>query len=115
MSRYSAFLLGAALAFAGGCTLAPEYERPAAPVPDAWPDGQAHPDAADGREAPLATELAWREFVADARLAKLIETALAGNRDLRTAALNVERARAYYGVARAELWQIGRASCRERV
>ncbi|HNU26466.1 MAG TPA: efflux transporter outer membrane subunit [Planctomycetota bacterium] len=104
MSRYSAFLLGAALAFAGGCTLAPEYERPAAPVPDAWPDGQARPDAADGREAPLATELAWREFVADARLAKLIETALAGNRDLRTAALNVERARAYYGVARAELW-----------
>jgi multidrug efflux system outer membrane protein len=45
----------------------------------------------------------WREFIADERLQKIIETALNNNRDLRLAALNVERARAYYGIQRAEL------------
>jgi multidrug efflux system outer membrane protein len=45
----------------------------------------------------------WREFIADERLQKIIETALNNNRDLRVAALNVERARALYGVQRAEL------------
>jgi len=26
------------LSVLGGCSLAPTYERPAAPVPDVWPD-----------------------------------------------------------------------------
>ncbi len=103
MSRCPALLLGAAIAFSGGCTLAPDYEKPEAPVPGAWPTGGAYKEVAGAREAPPATELAWREFVADARLAKLVEMALTGNRDLRAAALNVERARAYYGIARSAL------------
>jgi multidrug efflux system outer membrane protein len=47
--------------------------------------------------------LPWREFFTDDRLRKVIETALRNNRDLRIAASNVERARAYYGIQRAGL------------
>jgi len=86
----------------GGCTLAPRYERPASPVPAQWPTGAAYPVAADA-VAPQASMPVWREFLPDERLQKVIETALANNRDLRLAALNVDRARAYYGIQRAEL------------
>jgi len=53
--------------------------------------------------APTGAELKWQEFFTDERLQKIIETALRNNRDLRLAALNVERARAIYGIQRAEL------------
>jgi multidrug efflux system outer membrane protein len=53
--------------------------------------------------APAAAEVQWREYFTDERLRKVIETALRNNRDLRVAALNVERARAVYGIARADL------------
>jgi multidrug efflux system outer membrane protein len=53
--------------------------------------------------APLAADLNWRKFFTDEKLQQAIGTALANNRDLRLAALNVERARAMYGIQRAEL------------
>jgi len=86
-----------------GCTLAPKYTRPEAPVPASWPSGPAYDNAPVSPGAPAAAELTWREFFTDDRLRKVIETALKNNRDLRTAALNVERARAVYGIARADL------------
>jgi len=88
---------------AAGCTLAPKYERPAAPVPTEWPKGAAYqaPESAAG--APMAADLKWREFFTDEKLQKVIETALSNNRDLRLAVLNMERARALYGIQRAEL------------
>ncbi|MBM4087276.1 MAG: efflux transporter outer membrane subunit, partial [Planctomycetes bacterium] len=51
-----------------------------------------------------APALKWQEFFADEKLQKLIETALKNNRDLRLAALNVERAQALYGIQRGELF-----------
>jgi len=81
----------------GGCTLVPEYKRPDAPVPSRWQAG------ADPVKGVSAADLPWREFFADPRLQKVIETALRNNRDLRLAALNAEKARALYGVQRAEL------------
>jgi len=86
-----------------GCTLAPEYTRPAAPVPADWPSGAAYAEAPKEPSAPQARELPWREFIPDERLRGVIETCLAGNRDLRLAALNVERARAIHGIQRASL------------
>jgi len=53
---------------------------------------------------PPATEISWQEFFRDERLQRIIATALNNNRDLRIAALNVERARGLYGVQRAELY-----------
>lgn len=83
-----------------GCTMAPKYERPEAPVPAQWPTGAAYMETASAKQA---SPLAWREFITDARLREIIETALANNRDLRVAAMNVEKARAMYGIGRVSL------------
>jgi multidrug efflux system outer membrane protein len=90
----AALTLVAAAALAG-CSFTPKYERPAAPVAATFPD-QAAPVAAQ------ADNMAWREFVGDARLRDLIALALANNRDLRVATLNIEQVRAQYQVRRAD-------------
>jgi multidrug efflux system outer membrane protein len=48
--------------------------------------------------------LTWQEFISDEHLQKVITLALDNNRDLRIATLNVERAKALYGIQRAELF-----------
>lgn len=101
--RKTVLLLSLTAVFFTGCTLMPEYKRPDAPVPSGWPSGPAYKDTSSGQNAPLAADLKWRQFFTDKQLSKIIETALANNRDLRVAALNVERARALYRVQRAEL------------
>jgi multidrug efflux system outer membrane protein len=97
------FLLVGLFAFLTGCTLIPEYTKPEAPVPATWPSGPAYKETQAAPGAPLAADLKWREFFTDERLQKIIETALNNNRDLRLAALTVERARALYRIQRAEL------------
>jgi len=89
--------------FLCGCTLMPKYSRPAAPVPAAWPSGPAYKEPPATGPAPLTAEVKWRQFFTDAQLQKIIDTALQNNRDLRVAALNVEKARALYRIQRAEL------------
>lgn len=81
-----------------GCTMAPSYERPAAPVAA----GIGEAVRADVDRA-LAADIGWREFFADPQLQQLIEQALLNNRDLRIAALNVEAAQAQYRIQRAQL------------
>lgn len=103
MNRNFSLLIFVIVAFLGGCTLAPEYTRPASPVPADWPTGAAYDETKHTASAPAAAELPWWEFFADERLQQIIGIALNNNRDLRLAALNVERARAYYGIQRAEL------------
>jgi multidrug efflux system outer membrane protein len=83
--------------------LAPKYTQPQAPVPADWPKGEAYKETKTAAGAPAATEVKWQEFFTDAKLQQIIGTALKNNRDLRLAALNVERARALYGIQRAEL------------
>ena len=90
-------LLPLALALGGCMSLAPKYERPAAPVAPAYPDAAS---AAAANEA--AAGIAWQRFFADARLKQLIELSLANNRDLRVSILNIEQARAAYQIRRAE-------------
>jgi len=87
-----------------GCTMAPKYVRPAAPVPAEWPTGPAYDRAEIKAGTPVTPECDWREFFTDLKLRWIIELALKNNRDLRLAALNVEMARAMYGVQRAELF-----------
>ena len=82
----------------GACSFTPTYERPAPPVAAAYPGASATPG---GR---AASEIPWREYFTDARLTKLIEIALANSRDLKVAALNVERARAQFQIQRADQW-----------
>lgn len=84
------------------CTMIPEYKRPEAPIPKEWPKGEAY-SSLKYEELPKAAELKWNDFLVDEKLQKIVEKALSNNRDLRLVALNVERARAYYGIQRAEL------------
>ena len=78
-------------------TMAPRYDRPAAPVAAAFPDA-----AASGATTGVApTAQPWQAYFQDARLSQLIAAALANNRDLRVSMLNIEVARAQVGLARA--------------
>ncbi|UYY76595.1 efflux transporter outer membrane subunit [Sphingomonas sp. R1] len=93
MKRALTLLSTAALA---GCSMAPKDVRPAAPVPTSWPVGDSY---LRENEATLPA-LNWRDVFRDARLQRLIEQALANNRDLRVAAANIAAARAQYQVQR---------------
>ncbi len=89
-----------AMVWVAGCSMTPVYERPAAPVPEAWPALQAATALGDSGRAPTLRE--WREYFPDPRLQALIAAALEHNRDLRIALARVEEARAQAGIARAE-------------
>jgi multidrug efflux system outer membrane protein len=92
------------IACLAGCTMIPAYVRPTPPIPAGWPTGPAYKAADDNRTGPPATGVGWREFYADERLQKVIALALANNRDLRVAALNIERTRSLYRIQRAALF-----------
>jgi outer membrane protein, multidrug efflux system len=106
-------LMAAAVAlFAAGCTMAPKYQRPAAPVDQTFPTGgiydrqpEAASSASNGRtaDAKAAVDIGWRDFFADARLQQIVALALKNNRDLRVSMLNVVSARAQYQITRASL------------
>lgn len=102
MRRKLLSLLAITAVLLTGCTMIPKYSRPEAPVPASWPSGPAYKETSTPG-APAAADLQWREFFADERLQQVIETSLKNNRDLRVAALNVERARALYRIQRADL------------
>ncbi|WP_415877287.1 efflux transporter outer membrane subunit [Burkholderia ubonensis] len=89
----------AALALAG-CSLAPRYERPEAPVPSSYAPADGAPSAAQPSSPALLDD--WRTYFTDPALQAWIDAALANNRDLRVAAGRVEEARALYGVQRAD-------------
>ncbi|HZW20735.1 efflux transporter outer membrane subunit [Noviherbaspirillum sp.] len=88
-----------AAAVLSACSMAPVYQRPDAPIATVYP---AESGPAAGQIAYVTADAGWREFFQDARLRALIETALANNRDLRTAALRIEEARAQYNVVAAD-------------
>src|SRR2546422_9234551 len=110
-TNVSALAAAAALAaLLTGCNLAPQHRTPDMPVPDTVGSTAAMPAQADEASLQAAAALGW---VQSQQLREVIALALANNRDLRVAVESIERARAQYGITRAD--QIGRASCRERV
>ncbi len=82
------------------CTLEPHYERPAVPVASTWTDKSRPPT----NNTTKAADTGWRQFFPDPGMQRLIELALANNRDMRIAALNVQATQAQYRVQRAELF-----------
>lgn len=96
--KYSLITQAVLAAMLAGCaSMAPDYQRPAAPVAEQWP-------AQASNQGTPAADIGWREFLLDNRLQQLVELALQNNRDLRVAALNIEQARAEYQVQRADLF-----------
>ena len=92
-----------------GCTMMPEYKRPALPVTDAWPAVGADPGA-DAHEASFSgksahgrvADIAWEDYFESDSLRALIKRTLEHNRDLRVALLNIEKAKATYRIQHAE-------------
>lgn len=82
--------------------LAPRYEQPVAPVESQWP--VSVDTKSDALEPASAANVTWAEFYSDVHLRQLIGTAMAQNRDLRVTALNIEVARAQYGITRQSQW-----------
>ena len=96
--RGTGTLLAAVALLLCGCgSMAPPHERPALPVTDRYPA-----DAPIPASGTAAAGLDWRDYFADPRLRQLIARALDASRDLRSAALRVQEARAAYGIQRAE-------------
>jgi len=86
-----------AAALLTGCTVGPNYQRPAIPVPATFrsPVGTPTTD-------PMSLgDLKWFDVFKDQRLQELERTALAQNYDLRDAAARVEAASAQLGVTRS--------------
>ncbi|MEN5215099.1 efflux transporter outer membrane subunit [Pseudomonas pudica] len=98
-----------------GCSLIPDYQRPAADVPASWPQGAAYAAPAKADDGPL---MAWQSVFQDLALQRLVDQALANNTDLRQAALNVEAYRALHRIQRAEQFpqvDLGASGSRQRV
>ncbi|MDD1139400.1 efflux transporter outer membrane subunit [Pseudomonas sp. TNT2022 ID233] len=79
----------------GGCSMAPTYERPAAPVADTWAGQSA-------KQGSPINQLAWQTFIVDPELRRLVVIALDNNRSLRQTLLDIEQARAQYRIQRAD-------------
>ncbi|MBV8728608.1 MAG: efflux transporter outer membrane subunit [Acidobacteriia bacterium] len=80
-----------------GCTVGPNYKRPAVAVPTAF----RAPDPLPPGEAASFADLKWFEVFKDEELQQLIRTALERNYDLRDAVTRVEEARASLGSVRS--------------
>lgn len=79
-----------------GCSLAPNYQRPEAPVAASWtPTVEATGSFA-------ADVLDWKTFIIDPQLHRVVDAALSNNRSLCQALLDIEAARAQYRVQRAD-------------
>jgi multidrug efflux system outer membrane protein len=106
--RLRAALTGLAALVAAGCTLGPDYRRPAVPTPDAWRS------ATEG--AGSLADLAWWELFRDETLQALVHETLDANKDLRIAVARVAQARAQLGFTRsAQFPQVdGNASAETR-
>jgi outer membrane protein, multidrug efflux system len=81
-----------------GCSMAPAYVRPGAPVPASWPVGDAYLRQSEASLPQIDTATIFP----DPRLQRLFAIAAANSRDLRIAAANVAAARASYQIQRAD-------------
>lgn len=105
--------LAMVLGVAGCASMAPTYERPALLVPETYAT-----IAAPAAAVTQAAAMGWRDYFVDERLRSLIDQALEHSRDLRSAVLRVDEARAAYRIQRADglpMVAAGAASLRGRV
>ena len=90
-------VITACLLVAGCTSLAPPFEQPPLQV-------AARFDTSDAAHAVDAAQIGWRDHFTDPDMQRVIGLALANNRDLRSAMLRVEEARAAYAIGRSDHW-----------
>ncbi len=83
------------LALLTSCNIEPKYVKPKADVPF---------KSVENPYKKKITQISWREFFKSPDLQRIIQLALDNNKDLKTAALNVEIAEGTHGVARSNLF-----------
>ncbi len=88
-------VLPVAAALLAGCQFAPKYDKPVPPVAETYPN-------ATQAASKAAADIGWRDFFPDPELQQVIATALANNRDLKTATLQIAEARALYDIQGAD-------------
>ncbi len=110
MRRSAVVICAVTIAALSACTMEPHYSRPAAPVAPTW-----NGNAAGAADKTDVADLGWRQFFPDPVLQRLIALALANNRDLRVAILNVQAAQAQYRIQRADLFPTVSATGLEEV
>jgi len=110
MKRSAVAICAVVAAVVSACTMEPHYSRPAAPVAATW-----NGNAAGAADNTSVADLGWRQFFPDPVLERLIGLALANNRDLRVAVLNVQAAQAQYRIQRADLFPTVAATGLEQV
>jgi len=82
-----------------GCSMIPQYQQPQLPIAEAWPTGDSYLE----NEAGVPSEISWQDYVQSPALTQLIDRVLENNRDLKIAALNIERAQAAYRIQNSNL------------
>jgi outer membrane protein, multidrug efflux system len=92
------------LVFLAACSMAPLYNRTEAPVSATWPTGPAYKNELGKPADKAVADTPWQAFFVTPQLQKLITLALANNRDLHVATLNIERSRAQYQIQRSDLF-----------
>jgi multidrug efflux system outer membrane protein len=95
MSSWIAAVLAAGVM--AGCTVGPNYHRPAVEAPQTF----RAPAPLPAPEAASLADLKWWDVFQDEKLQELIRTALVANYDLRDAVARVEAARANVGITRS--------------
>jgi len=78
-----------------GCQIMPTFFNPTAPVPGTYP-------SSDAASSKAVADIGWNDYFQNPELREAISTALNNNRDLKTAVLQIEEARALYGIQRAD-------------
>ncbi len=100
MSLPSGAVAALAAALLSACNVAPKYEAPHLPVPETIASKGGAPIVANETGQAFAEAQTW---IRDAQLREVVALALSHNRDLRVAVENIEKARAQYGITRADL------------
>jgi multidrug efflux system outer membrane protein len=94
-------LLATTMLMVVGCTVGPNYKRPALDLPSGYRQTIA-PDIAPASAAPSIADEQWSAIFQDSTLQHLIQDALANNLDLRIAAQRVLEAQAQVGITRSQ-------------
>src|SRR5258705_13677318 len=94
----------------GGCTVGPNYHRPAVQTPTAYHDLRESPQAQE--QAASFADLPWWQVFHDPQLQDLIRTALKQNYDMQLATERINAPGRQLGITRASLFRQGHGDAR---